>query len=65
MAYKIKQLRESKDMSQTKLAEISGISRGTINKLENLNDSEQAEIKIGTLKAIAKALDVSVSELLS
>lgn len=60
MAYRIKELREKNRMSQERLAELSGISRGTIVALEN--NAEQ-DAKAGTLKALAKAFEVPVSEL--
>ena len=60
MAYRIKELREKKGLSQTELAKVSGVSRGTIILLEN---KEEHEPEVGTLKAIAKALDVPVSKL--
>lgn len=60
MQYRIKELREQKELSQTRLAELSGVSRMTIIALEN---NEEHEAKVGTLKALANALEVSVSEL--
>ena len=61
MAYKIKEIRVRKKMTQLELAEKSGVSRTTLSKLEN---NENPEIMIGTLKAIAKALGVKVSALM-
>ena len=58
MAYKIKELREKKGITQ--LAKESGVSRTTIILLEN---GEEHEPKVGTLKAIANALGVPVSKL--
>lgn len=60
MAYRIKELREKNRISQERLAELSGISRGTIAILERNSSSD---VKAGTLKSLAKALNVSVSEL--
>lgn len=60
MTYRIKELREQKGMTQTELAKRSGISRLTIIQLEN---NEEHEALVGTLKAIAHALEVPVSEL--
>ena len=61
MAYKIKEIRERKKMTQLELAEKSGVSRTTLSKLEN---NENPEVRAGTLKAIARALGVKVSALL-
>lgn len=60
MEYRIKELREKKGYSQTHLAELSGVSRMTIIALEN---NEEHEAKVGTLKSLANALEVPVSEL--
>lgn len=60
MAYNIKKIREKKKMTQEQLSKSSGVSRTTIIKLEN---NEDAEVQVGTLKALANALSVSVSEL--
>ena len=68
MQYRIEEIRKTKTitktttrtMSQEDLAELSGVSRTTISKLES---GENPEVKTGTLKAIADALEVSVSEL--
>lgn len=62
MAYRIKELREKNKMSQQKLAEASGISRATIAALEN---NVQSDAMVGTLKALAVALKVPISDLLS
>lgn len=60
MKYKIRELREKKKMTQEELSKLSGVSRGTIIKLEN---NEDVETQVGTLKAIAGALSVKVSKL--
>lgn len=60
MAYNIKKIREKKKMTQEQLSKSSGVSRTTIIKLEN---SEDSEVQVGTLKALATALDVPVSKL--
>lgn len=60
MAYRIKEIRESKKMSQEELSVKSGVSRTTISKLEN---GEEVETFVGTLKALANALEVSVNKL--
>lgn len=62
MRYKIKEIREKKGMSQTELAEKSGITRATIWKLET-SDAEMTTTK--TLIKIANALGVDVKQLFS
>lgn len=60
MGYKIKELRESKKMTQEQLSEKSGISRATISMLEN---DITKEVLTSTLKALADALETTVSDL--
>lgn len=60
MEYKIKELREKRNLSQSELARISGVSRPTIVRLEN---DEQVVIKSKTLEKIANALNVSIKSL--
>ncbi len=60
MEYKIREIREKKRMSQTELAEFSGVSRQTIISLET---KDNVETTTATLRAIAKALGVSVKSL--
>lgn len=60
MGYRIKELREIKNMTQEELAEKSGISRATISMLEN---NATKEVLISTLKALASALDTTVNDL--
>lgn len=60
MAYNIREIREKKKMTQEELSKLSGVSRTTIIKLEN---NEDVETQVGTLKAIAGALEISVSQL--
>lgn len=60
MKYRIKELREKKGYSQTHLSELSGVCRATIVALEN---NEEHEAKVGTLKSLANALGVPVSKL--
>ena len=62
MANKLKSIRESKKMSVSELARISNITRQTIHRLEN----EQVEIaNTKTLKSLADALGVCVTEFFS
>lgn len=60
MAYNIREIREKKKMTQEELSKLSGVSRTTIIKLEN---NEDVETQVGTLKAIAGALEIPVSQL--
>ena len=59
MENRLKQFREEKGWSQTKLSEESGVSRVTINSLEN---GKVQVAKTDTLTKIADALDRTVSE---
>lgn len=58
--YKIREIREKKRISQTELSEISGVSRVTINRLEN---EENVVTNTKTLQKLADALNVSVKTL--
>jgi len=60
MAYKIKEIREKKRMSQAELAEISGVSRATIIRIES---ADNVVINTKTLDKLASALGVSVRTL--
>lgn len=60
MAYKIKELREKRKLSQAELAELSGVSRPTIIRLENNDD---VVVNSKTLEKIASALNVSIRTL--
>lgn len=60
MKYRIKEHREAKNMSQEELADISGVSRATISKLEN---DKMAITKTSTLANLAMALDCKVDDL--
>ncbi len=60
MGYRIKEIRESKGISQTELSEKSGVARATIWKLET---DENAVTMTTTLQKIANALGVSVDEI--
>ena len=55
MAYRIRELREKKKLTQEQLAQMSGVSRTTIVLLEN---NEEHEAMVGTLKSLAAALNV-------
>lgn len=58
--YRIKELRESQNLTQTELAERAGIARATIWKLET-GDDEITTTK--TLAKIASVLGVGVNDL--
>lgn len=60
MGYKIKEVREEKNMTQDELSKKSGVSRGTISALEN-GTSRATTTK--TLTKIARALDTTVDVL--
>ena len=59
-AYRLRELREKKKLTQEQLAQMSGVSRTTIVLLEN---NEEHEAMVGTLKSLAAALNVPVSKL--
>ena len=61
MRYRVKEIREQKNMSQEELERLSGISRQTISAIEN--DKVRENVKAGTLLAIANALETTVDEL--
>lgn len=56
----VKKLREAKGWSQEQLAEKAGISRVAISLIET---GKTREVLTGTVKALARALEVSVDEL--
>ena len=61
LAKKVKQLREKLGLSQEKLARLADVSNNTI---INIEAGKQDNPTIDTLKKVAKALDVSVEELI-
>ena len=60
MQYKIKEIRKKKRISQSELAELAGVSKGIIVRLEG---DEEHDTQVSTLTKIAKALGVSVRSL--
>lgn len=58
---RIKKLREKKGLSQEKLARLADVSNNTI---VNIESGKQTNPTIETVSKIAKALDVSIEELL-
>lgn len=61
MKFNLRAIREAAGMSQTELAEKSGVGRVTINRMEN---GELNETTSGTLIKLAKTLRVSVDSLI-
>jgi len=57
----LKKLREQKGLSQDRLAKLADIANNTIIKIEQ---GENQNPTLDTLKKIAKAFDVSVDELI-
>lgn len=57
----LKRIREEKGYSKMKLAKITGLSRKTIEFIENRTRNDT---KIGTIEKLAKGLDVSINELI-
>lgn len=58
----LKKLREKKGLSQDRLAKLADVANNTIIKIEQ---GENINPRLDTLKKIAKAFDVSVDELIS
>lgn len=61
LAKKVKQLREKLGLSQEKLARLADVSNNTV---INIEAGKQDNPTIDTLKKVAKALGVSVEELI-
>jgi len=57
----LKKLREKKGLSQDRLAKLADIANNTIIKIEQ---GKNINPRLDTLKRIAKALDVSVDDLI-
>lgn len=62
MKFRVKEIREMKNMTQEELEKKSGISRQTISAMEN---GRSESVKTGTLFALAKALDASLDDFFS
>lgn len=60
MGYKIREIREAKNMTQDELAKKSGVSRVTISMLENQIDRATST---KTLLKIADALNTTVDQI--
>ena len=62
LANNIKKLREAKGLSQEKLARLADVANNTLIKMES---GENKNPTLDTLKKVAKALNVSVDELIN
>lgn len=62
LANNIKKLRESKGLSQEKLARLADIANNTLIKMES---GENQNPTLDTLKKVAKAFGVSVDDLIN
>ncbi len=60
MKNRLKEVRESKGMTQEELSRKSGVARTVISYLETEKDMD---VKLSTLTSIAKAVDDSVSNI--
>ena len=58
----IKKIREKKGLSQDRLAKLADVANNTIIKIEQ---GENANPTLDTLKKIAKALEVSIDDLIN
>jgi transcriptional regulator with XRE-family HTH domain len=61
LANNIKKLREAKGLSQEKLARLADVANNTLIKMES---GENQNPTLDTLKKVAKALGVSIEELI-
>jgi len=61
LAKNIERLRKAKGLSQEKLARLADVANNTLIKMES---GENENPTLDTLKKVAKALDVSVDELI-
>lgn len=60
IGYRIRELRQAKDLGLSVLAERSGLSKGYLSELET---SEEANPTLDVLMRIAKALDLTIADL--
>ena len=60
MPYKVKELRESRNMTQAELCKRAEISRQTLIDLES---DKEINTTVATLRKIAKVLDCKVSDI--
>ena len=59
MGYRVKEYREQRNMTQEELERRSGVSRQTISAIEN-DKVKAGDVKVGTLMALASALDTTI-----
>ena len=57
---RLKEFREERGISQEKLADLSGISRTTLSKIEN---NEEANVNTRTIAKLADVFEVEPSEI--
>jgi len=62
LANNVKKLREAKELSQEKLARLADVANNTLIKMES---GENQNPTLDTLKKVAKALGVSVGDLIN
>lgn len=62
MGYRVKEFRERQNMTQEELERRSGVSRQTISAIEN-NKVKSEDVKVGTLLALASALETTIDAL--
>lgn len=60
MGYRVKEIREQKNMTQEELEQRSGISRQTISAIEN---GKAGNVTVATLRALANGLDTTINNL--
>lgn len=60
MKNKLKELREERGISQEKLAEMTGLSRTTLSKIEN---NEEVNVNTRTIVKIADVFDLNPSDI--
>ena len=62
LAKNVEKLRKQKGLSQERLARLADVANNTIIKIES---GENKNPTLGTLRKVAKALDISVDELIN
>ena len=62
MGFRVKEIREGRNMTQEELERKSGISRQTISAIEN-GKVKPGDVKVGTLMALASALDTTIDKI--
>jgi len=62
MGFRVKEIREGRNMTQEELERKSGISRQTISAIEN-GKVKPGDVKVKTLMAIASALDTTIDQI--